>query len=282
MNEFKNATYIGERALFATKDASIVRCVFEDGESPLKESSNLKINKTEFRWKYPLWYCTNVEVENTTFLYTARSGIWYTKDLIMRNCLIEAPKTFRYAKNVVLEHCNIPNAQETFWNSSDIKLSNVKIKGNYLGFHSENIEIDNMDLDGNYCFDSAKNIVIKNSILRSKDSFWNSENVTVINCTIIGEYLAWNSKNLTFINCTIESHQGLCYIDNLKLVNTKLVNTDLCFEYSSNINADIISEIDSLKNPYSGIIKAYSIKEIILDEKYVDPSKTTIMVNKHE
>lgn len=282
MNEFKNATYIGERALFATKDASIVRCVFENGESPLKESSNLKINKTEFRWKYPLWYCTNVEVENTTLLYTARSGIWYTKDLIMRNCLIEAPKTFRYAKNVVLEHCNIPNAQETFWNSSDIKLSNVKIKGDYLGFHSENIEIDNMDLDGNYCFDSAKNIVIKNSILRSKDSFWNSENVTVINCTIIGEYLAWNSKNLTFINCTIESHQGLCYIDNLKLVNTKLVNTDLCFEYSSNINADIISEIDSVKNPYSGTIKAYSIKEIILDEKYVDPSKTTIMVNKHE
>ena len=138
-----------------------------------------------------------------------------------------------------------------------------------------------MDLDGNYCFDSAKNIVIRNSILRSKDSFWNSEDVTVINCTIIGEYLAWNSKNLTFINCTIESHQGLCYIDNLKLVNTKLVNTDLCFEYCSNINADIISEIDSVKNPYSGIINAYSIKEIILDEKYVDPSKTQILVNKH-
>ena len=283
MNEFKNATYIGERALFATKDASIFRCIFEDGESPLKESSNLTINKTEFRWKYPLWYCTDVTVENTKFLETARSGIWYTKNITMRNCLIEAPKTFRYAKNVVLEDVAIPNAQETFWNSADIKLSNVKIKGDYLGFHSENVEIDNMDLDGNYCFDSAKNIVIKNSILRSKDSFWNSENVTVINCAIIGEYLAWNSKNLTFINCTIESHQGLCYIDNLKLVNTKLVNTDLCFEYCSNIDADIISSIDSVKNPYSGIISAYEIKELILDEKFVDPSKTTIKIgNRYE
>ena len=164
MNEFKNATYIGERALFATKDANIYHCVFEDGESPLKESSNLKINKSEFRWKYPLWYCTNVEVDNTKLLYTARSGVWYTKNLVMRNCLIEAPKTFRYAERVVLNDCEIPNAQETFWNSKDIKLSNVKIKGDYLGFHSENIEIDNMDLDGNYCFDSAKNIVIKNSI----------------------------------------------------------------------------------------------------------------------
>lgn len=282
MKEYKNATYVGERALFATSDANIYQCVFEDGESPLKESKNLTINKSEFRWKYPIWYCTDVTVENTKFLYTARSGVWYTKNLVMRNCLIEAPKMFRYAKNIVLEDCEIPNAQETFWNCSDIKLSNVKIKGDYLGFHSENIEIDNMDLDGNYCFDSAKNIVIRNSILRSKDSFWNSENVTVINCTIIGEYLAWNSKNLTFINCTIESHQGLCYIDGLKMINTKLVNTALCFEYCSNINAEIISEIESIKNPYSGIIKAESIKEIILEEKFVDPSKTTILVNKHE
>ena len=282
MKEYKESTYTGERALFALNDASIYQCVFEDGESPLKESRNLKINKTEFRWKYPVWYSKDISIDNCVFLQTARSGIWYTENLVMRNCLIEAPKTFRYAKNVVLEDCNIPNAQETLWNSSDIRINNAKIKGDYLGFHSENIEIDNLDLDGNYCFDSVKNIVIRNSILRSKDSFWNCENATIINCTIIGEYLAWNSKNLTFINCTIESHQGLCYIDGLKMINCKLVNTDLCFEYCSNIDAEIISSIDSVKNPYSGVIKAQSIKELILDEKFVDPSKTTITVNKDE
>ena len=282
MKDLRDSTYTGERALFALKDANIYHCVFEDGESPLKESSNLVINQTEFRWKYPIWYSKNVVVEDCKFLETARSGIWYTKNITMKNCLIEAPKTFRYAEQVVLEECDIPNAQETFWNSKDIKLTNVKIKGDYLGFHSENVEIENMDLDGNYCFDSAKNIVIRNSILRSKDSFWNSENVTVINCTIIGEYLAWNSKNLTFINCTIESHQGLCYIDGLKMVNTKLVNTDLCFEYCSNVDADIISEIESVKNPYSGIIKAPKIKEIILDALFVDPSKTQIVVKEDE
>ena len=282
MKDLRDSTYTGERALFALSDANIYHCVFEDGESPLKESSNLVINQTEFRWKYPIWYSKNVVVEDCKFLETARSGIWYTKNITMKNCLIEAPKTFRYAEQVVLEDCEIPNAQETFWNSKDIKLLNVKIKGDYLGFHSENVEIENLDLDGNYCFDSAKNIVIRNSILRSKDSFWNSENVTVINCTIIGEYLAWNSKNLTFIDCTIESHQGLCYINNLKLVNTKLVNTDLCFEYCSNVDADIISEIESVKNPYSGMIKAPKIKEIILDALYVDPSKTQIVVKEDE
>ena len=281
MKRFKDSKYIGERALFALEDASIFRCVFEDGESPLKESKNLVIRKSEFRWKYPLWYCNNVQVDNTHFLETARSGIWYTKNITMTNCVIEAPKMFRYAEKVFLEHCEIPNGLETFWNSKDFKLSDVRIKGDYLGFHSERMDINNLTLNGNYAFDSAKNIVIRNSTLRTKDAFWNSENITCINCTIIGEYLAWNSKNLTFINCVIESHQGLCYINGLNMINTKLINTDLCFEYSSNINAEITSSIDSIKNPYSGLIRADSVKEVIMDEKFVDPNKTRIVVKRH-
>ena len=53
------------------------------------------------------------------------------------------------------------------------------------------------------------------------------ENVTVYDSVIIGEYLAWNTKNITFVNCTIESLQGLCYIEGLKMVNCKLINTTL-------------------------------------------------------
>ncbi|WP_370784283.1 DUF3737 family protein [Faecalibacillus intestinalis] len=36
-------------------------------------------------------------------------------------------------------------------------------------------------------------------------------------------------KNITFVNCKIESLQGLCYIEGLKMVNCKLINTTLCF-----------------------------------------------------
>ena len=276
----KDKTYSGERALFASNDVELINCVFEDGESPLKESKNLKINKCEFKWKYPIWYSENVLVVDSILRETARSGIWYTKNITMRNCLIEAPKTFRYAEKVVLEATDIVKGKETFWNSKDIKVSNAKINGDYLGFHSDGIEIDNVELNGNYAFDSAKNIVVKNSVLNSKDSFWNTENVLIVNSKIIGEYLGWNSKNVTFINCQIESHQALCYMDNVKLINCELINSDLCFEYCSNIDADIISEIDSVKNPYSGKIKAKAIKELILDEKFIDPSKTDIKVER--
>ena len=40
--------YTGERALFMLKDAYIENARFYDGESPLKESSNLEIYKSVF------------------------------------------------------------------------------------------------------------------------------------------------------------------------------------------------------------------------------------------
>ncbi len=282
MKENKNLRYTGERAEFKASNTSYVGCLFEDGESPLKESTNITVEQCDFKWKYPIWYSENIEVNNTHLFFTARSGIWYTKDIRMLNCVIDAPKTFRYAENVLLEHSELNHADETFWNCKNIKLSDVKAKGDYLGFHSEDIEVDRLYLDGNYAFDSAKNITIRNSILNTKDAFWNVENVTVINSRINGEYLGWNSKDITFINCEIISHQGLCYMENVKLVNCKLIDTDLCFEFCSNIDADIVTSIDSVKNPYSGRIHAYEIKELIMDEKYIDPSKTEIVVDHHE
>ena len=64
-------------------------------------------------------------------------------------------------------------------------------------------------------------------------------------------------------------------MDGVTLVNCKLVNTDLAFEYSS-VNADICSSVLSVKNPREGVISAESIGEIILDESYIDTTKVSI------
>lgn len=262
----KNQDFTGERALFMTKDATIENVLFHDGESPLKESDNLVVNNCTFQWKYPLWYTNNVEVNNSTILETARSGVWYANHLKMNKCLISAPKTFRRANNIVLNDCQLPHADETFWGCTNIKLNNIKAKGDYLLMNSVNVEIDHLILDGNYLLDGGKNIAIKNSILNSKDSFWNVENATIINCKINGEYLGWNSKNLTFIDCEISSLQGLCYIKGLKMINCKLLDTTLSFEYCEDIDADIVDEIVSIKNPTSGVIKCNGVKELIVDD----------------
>ncbi len=278
MKNYIQGYFAGERALFSTNGAKITDSVFEAGESPLKESRNLEIDGCIFGWKYPLWYCNNVEVRNTTLLGTARSGIWYTHGISISDSVIEAPKTFRRSSGISLCSVSMPGAQETLWNCRDIKISNTNAAGDYFGFCSENIECDNFVVDGNYLFDGGKNITVRNSKLISKDAFWNTENVVVENSLIVGEYLGWNSKNVTFINCTIQSLQGMCYMQDVKLINCKLINTTLAFEYSS-VEADINGKVDSIKNPLPGsVICAGAVDEIILDEEYTDPSKVKIEI----
>ncbi|SIQ92611.1 DUF3737 family protein [Halanaerobium kushneri] len=276
MKEIKEKMFKGERSLFGSQDLEISYSTFADGESPLKESSNLKLKNDLFKWKYPLWYSDKVEIENSTLFEMARAGIWYSNDITIKNSTIRAPKTFRRSSDIKLENVTIPEAEETLWNCDRIKLDNVTAKGDYFAMNSNDLDIKNFDLVGNYSFDSCKNIEIRNAKMLSKDAFWNCEDVTVYDSFISGEYIAWNSKNITFVNCTIESLQGFCYVENLKLENCRLLNTNLAFEYST-VEVDVSTKIESIKNPLGGTIKAKAIGEVIMDEKEIDPEKTEII-----
>ena len=275
--EIRQQYLTGERALYNTHNATIIDTTFDNGESPLKESSDLKIYNSIFKWKYPLWYSKNVYLKNTSLIELARSGIWYTTNVTFEDSTIAVPKTFRRSKDITLKNTTLPVAEETFWMCEGINLENVSSNGNYFMMNSHNILINGFNHNGNYLLDGAKNVEIHNARIISKDAFWNCENVVVYDSTIIGEYLGWNSKNIKFVNCTIDSLQGMCYIDGIVMENCKLLNTNLSFEYSK-VDATIDSKIDSVKNPISGRIKAKGIGEIILDEDLIDPNKTKIEV----
>ncbi len=278
MEKICQKIYSGERSLFMGRNLEIYDTVFENGESPLKESKNIKLSGSIFRWKYPLWYSSDISMKDCTLLETARAGIWYTDNITVSDCMIEAPKTFRRSSGIGLKNVSLPHADETLWSCENVSLENVSAKGDYLAMNCKNLRADNLQLSGNYSFDGAENVEIKNSKLISKDSFWNSKNVTVTDSFISGEYLGWNAENLTLINCTVESLQGLCYIDNLVMKNCKLINTTLAFEYSS-VDADICSDIESVFNPSSGIIRAKHIGSLIIEKVKVDETKTKIVVS---
>lgn len=272
------SSFEGERALFNVNNVEIVDSIFHDGESPLKESRDIILKGSMFKWKYPLWYCKNVHMDNCTLFDTARAGIWYTDDIKVNNTVIEAPKNFRRCRGVKLSNVSFPNASETLWSCSEVNADNINVRGDYFAMNCSDMELNRLTLVGNYSFDGVKNAVIRNSTLLSRDAFWNSENITVYDSFISGEYLGWNSKNLTLVNCTVESLQGMCYIENLTMKNCKLINTNLSFEYST-VDADIISRIDSVKNPLGGVICAKGIDELIMEEDKVDVSKTKIICN---
>ena len=275
MKKVSRQFYTGERALFSVNNMHLVECTFDAGESPLKESSNLLLDNCLFKWKYPLWYGRDITLNDCTLFDTARAGMWYTHNIAFNNCTVEAPKAFRKSTHISLNNVTIPNAAETLWNCENVSLKNVQAQGAYFGMGCKNVVIEDFVLTGDYCFDGAENLTIKRAKLLSKDSFWNACNVTVYDSFISGEYLAWNAENVTFVNCTIESLQGLCYVNNLKLVNCKLINTTRAFEYST-VDAEINGHVDSIVNPASGRIVLDSVGELTLDDKYIDPNKTSV------
>ena len=266
LTEIKDRKFSGERPLFDKENLYIENCVFENGESPLKECRNIELNGCAFHWKYPLWYDRDVKADNCTWTEFARAGVWYTDGAEIRNCIIQAPKNFRRCSGLVIENTFISRAEETLWSCENVKLNNVNARGDYFLMNSRNVTADGLFLDGNYSFDGVDG---------AKDAFWNSRNITVYDSYISGEYLGWNSKNLTLVNCTVESLQGLCYIDNLVMKNCRLVNTTLAFEYTKG-DVQVSSRVESVLNPSAGNFSIDEIGELIIENDRVDEGGFTI------
>ena len=277
MEIIKDQYFEGERPLYARHGLRIENVTIGPGESSLKEGSDLEAEDCEFKGKYPFWECKHVTIKNCIFREGGRAAIWYSKDIEMADCLVEAPKMFRRISDLKLENVKFPNALETFWDCKDIEAKNIEAdKGDYIFMHCSDIKIDGFRLQGNYSFQYAKDVVIRNADMDTKDAFWEAEDVTVYDSRINGEYLGWYSKNLHLVNCKIGGTQPLCYCENLVLENCVFEeDADLAFEYSD-VEASLIGPVTSVKNPRTGRINADSYGEIILDGNIKAPADCEI------
>ena len=270
MNVIENKTYDLERSLYNLKDTKVIKCIFKgknDGESVLKEAKNIEIEKCIFSLRYPLWHNDNFKVYKSDFDEYSRAPIWYSNNGEIIFSKITSIKALRECNNIKIKNGYI-YSNEFGWKCNNIEVIKSRINSEYAFFDSKNIKLDNVSFSGKYSFQYIDNLEIKNSFLNTKDAFWHSENVVVKDSVVKGEYLAWFSKNITFINCTIVGTQPFCYVENLKLVNCKMIDTDLAFEYSS-VDVDVINEIESIKNPKSGVIKCLGVKEIINEDSII-------------
>ncbi len=278
-NIFENQTYDQERALYAVTDSKVINCRFDgpaDGESALKEASQISVNNSFFNLRYPFWHVTSGKVNNCELTENCRAAFWYDKDIEIDSCKLNGIKALRECENIVLRNTSV-NSTEFLWKCRNLKIENVSIEqSEYPFFEVERAEISGLEMKGKYSFQYDKDIEISNSELNTKDAFWHSKNVTVRDSVINGEYLGWYSENLTLINCHITGTQPFCYCKNLILKNCTMENCDLSFERSS-VQAEIKGTIDSIKNPIEGKISADNIGEIILEEDIVDKTKTEII-----
>ena len=133
VKKIQNGYYTGERPLFHGEHLEIGDTIFGEGESPLKESSDITLKNSMFQWKYPLWYSKNVVAQDCTWAEMARAGVWYTDNLQVKNALIEAPKNFRRCKELTLEHVFLPHAEETLWNCQKVTMKDCLLYTSFSG-----------------------------------------------------------------------------------------------------------------------------------------------------
>lgn len=81
MREINQEYFTGERPFFQGENLKINDTIFGEGESLLKESHDVELYGSMFKWKYPLWYSQNVVAEDCTWFEMARAGVWYTDNI---------------------------------------------------------------------------------------------------------------------------------------------------------------------------------------------------------
>lgn len=90
----------------------------------------------------------------------------------MTDTRVEAPKMFREMHRLNLTRVVIPDAQETLWHCSDVRMHEVEVHGaDYLFMHSSDIDIESYRHQGNYSFQYCRNVEIRNAAIDSKDAF---------------------------------------------------------------------------------------------------------------
>ncbi|MCM1496612.1 MAG: DUF3737 family protein [Bacteroides sp.] len=277
--KFINQTYDEERALYGTRGAEIMDCSFDgpaDGESALKETSDLTVERCYFNLRYPFWHTKQAVIRDTTMTENCRAALWYDEAVRMENCRLNGIKALRECHGTIsLTGCEI-HSPEFAWRCSDLQLRHCSLESEYPFFECRDMEIDDLTMTGKYSFQYVENAVIRNSNLNTKDAFWHSKNVTVKDCVVCGEYLGWYSENLKLIRCKIIGTQPLCYCKGLILEDCTMEQTDLSFE-NSEVHAVVSGHIDSVKNPVCGEIHADTIGALILESDRIDPSRTTII-----
>lgn len=267
MDSISNQVFDEERALYASHGLTVDRCTFDgpaDGESALKECSDITVKNSFFNLRYPFWHVHTLSISDCELTELCRAALWYSEHIDIVRTRMHGIKALRECSDVTLKDCDIVSP-EFGWSVKNIRMDGCKAVSEYFMMRSEDLHFTNIDFKGKYSFQYIQNAVFEECIFDTKDAFWHAKNVTVRNSVVKGEYLAWYSEQLTLENCRIIGTQPLCYCKDLRLIDCEMVDTDLCFE-KSEVTASITTPVISIKNPLCGDIRVPAVGEIIRDD----------------
>lgn len=268
MKIIENQTFDMERALYGSKGVLVTNCSFDgpaDGESAFKEGTDIVTEHCFFNLRYPFWHDSGLKITDSEMTELCRAALWYSDNIEIADSKLYGIKALRECSDVSIKNCDIISP-EFGWSVQGICMEDTTAVSEYFMMRSENLTFRRVTFKGKYSFQYIKNATFEDCVFDTKDAFWHGENVTVKNSVVKGEYLAWYSNGLTLINCKIIGTQPLCYCKDLKLIDCEMIDTDLAFE-KSEVEAQITTKVDSIKNPMSGRIQVPEVGELIMDDE---------------
>lgn len=268
MKTIKKQTYDEERALYGARNIHLLDCSFTgpaDGESAVKEASDVIAERCSFNLRYPFWHVHRLDIRECHMTEGCRAALWYSDHVAITDSRLHGIKAFRECRDVTVRNCDIKSG-EFGWFSHEFVMENCTVESDYFMLRAGNLTFNEVRFKGKYALQYLHDSVFDHCDITSRDAFWHAHNVTVRNSVLRGEFLGWYSDNLTLENCRILSSQPLCYCNSLKLVDCEVIDSDLCFE-KSDVDAVITTPVDSIKNPRSGRIVVPFVDEIICDDE---------------
>ena len=272
-NIIQDITTGQERAFYGSRNVHFKNITIdgiEQGESAFKECKNITIEDTTIILKYTIWHCTNINIYKTVLEDNSRASIWYCNNLEIVDSKIKSVKGCRNCTNLTMKD-SIISSEDFGWKCDGVRLENCKLGGATVTpfLDCSNVTLDGCEVTAKYLLQYSTNINMYNTTIDTKDCLWHAKNVYCKNCKLVGEYLAWYSENVVLENCHIDSIQPLCYCKKLKLINCTMANSNLAFEYSD-VEADVHSHVDSIRNVLSGKVIVDSLGEYVQDEHVYD------------
>lgn len=263
----ENLSLDEERALYGSHGLIVKNVSFDgpaDGESALKECSDIEVEKCFCNLRYPFWHVDGLKISDTEMTELCRAALWYSRDITIKNSKLHGIKALRECADAKIYGCDIISP-EFGWSVRGVTMEDCTAVSEYFMMRSTNLRFKNVRFKGKYSFQYIEDAVFENCDFDTKDAFWHGNNIVVKDSVIKGEYFSWYSNNLTLINCTLIGTQPLCYCRGLKLIDCKMIDCDLAFE-KSETEATVTTRVESVKNPYRGRIVLPEVGEIIRDD----------------
>ena len=164
MKIIENMVFGEERALYNSNGIILKNCSFdgqEDGESALKESRNIEIDKCFFNLRYPLWHDIGVKITDSKMTESCRASLWYSSGIEIENSALHGIKALRECFDISIKNCDIVS-QEFGWSVHNIKMKDSTVKSEYFMMRSTELDFTGVEFEGKYSFQYIKNSVFEN------------------------------------------------------------------------------------------------------------------------